>query len=108
MLRIVKCTKCGVEVQAKSTCRKYCDKCAKIVMKEKDRAIYFKKKAEFKAELNRHCELCGKDITNIPRARRYCPDCRHEGELRYYRAYYNKYRDEINEYERKRRKALES
>ena len=104
MLRIVKCTKCGVEVQSRSNKRKYCEKCAKIVAREQFRAHYHKRKAE----LNRHCELCGKDITNIPRARRYCPDCRHEGELRYYRAYYNKYRDEINEYERKRRKALES
>ena len=108
MLRIVKCTKCGVEVQAKSTCRKYCDDCAKIVSKAQTSASYFKRKAEFKRQLNRHCELCGRDISNYPYARKYCPDCRYEADLRQHRAYYAKYHDEIQEYERKKRKALKS
>ena len=104
MLRIVKCTKCGVEVQAKSTCRKYCDDCAKIVSKAQTSASYFKRKAE----LNRHCELCGKELSNYPYARKYCPDCRYEADSICHRAYYNKYREEINEYNRKRRKALKN
>lgn len=78
---MAECPICGKRFRREVRKQVYCGKsCAG---KGKSRKYWDAKKAE-EPEAERFCEICGKTITGVKHARRYCdnPECRREGNRR--------------------------
>ena len=79
-MRIIKCERCGVDVETKALNTKYCHNCKKVRAKEQSKKfvkINYEKKQKAKKE-NHKCVICGCLIEDKIMSAKYCYSCKME------------------------------
>lgn len=71
---VVKCQICNKEFNALRSTRKYCDKCASTVKKQKDLCNSKRIQQKHQMHYTKKCKNCGKEFETTNNRRKYCSE----------------------------------